>query len=141
MFEEGGGGFNFNFNMSRCLRKPTEGGAVDAESFGFPKLSLFSAAAAALSLSTIQPRSCFTPLPFFMIISGGCVVDARPKILMSETRLELAVALRKLCVKRETSNLSEVCSGSDCYDNNMGSLTKWNKNPAQVRPRPVRVFS
>ena len=79
-------------------------------------------------------------LAFFMIICGGCVVDARSKILMSETMLELAVALRKLCVKRETSNLSEVCSGSDCHDNNMGSLTKWDKNPAQVCPLPVRVF-
>ena len=48
--------------------------------------------------------------------------------------------MRKLCVKRETSNLSEVCSGSDCHDNNMGSLTKWDKNPAQVCPLPVRVF-
>ena len=74
--------------MSRCLRKPTEGGAVDAESFGFPKLSLFSAAAAALSLSTIQPRSCFTPLSFLYDYSGGCVVDARSKVLMSGTRLE-----------------------------------------------------
>ena len=78
--------------------------------------------------------------PCLFIISGGCVVDACPKILMSGTRLELAVALRKLCVKRETSNLSEVCSGSDCYDNNMGSLTKWDKNPAQVCPLPGRVF-
>ena len=58
---------------------------------------------------------------------------------MSRTRLEPAATLRKLR-NSETSNFSEVCSGSDCHDNNMGSLTKWDKNPAQVCPLPVRVF-
>ena len=52
---------------------------------------------------------------------------------MSGTRLEPAATLRKLR-NSETSNLSEVCSGSDCHDNNMGALTKWDKNPAQVPP-------
>ena len=52
---------------------------------------------------------------------------------MSRTRLEPAATLRKLR-NSETSNLSEVCSGSDCHDNNMGALTKWDKNPAQVPP-------
>ena len=84
----------------------------------------------------------FTTLPFYVSIAAAVslMLIARSKMLMSGTRLEPAVALRKLCVKRETSNLSEVCSGSDCYDNNMGSLTKWDKNPAQVCPLPVRVF-
>ena len=84
----------------------------------------------------------FTTLPFYVSIAAAVslMLIARSKMLMSGTRLEPAVALRKLCVKRETSNLSEVCSGSDCHDNNMGSLTKWDKNPAQVRPLPVRVF-
>ena len=37
------------------------------------------------------------------------------------------------CAQKWTSssNLSEVCSGSDACDNNMGSLTKWDRNPAQ----------
>ena len=39
--------------------------------------------------------------------------------------------IQELVRKSETSNLSEVCSGSDCHDNNMGTLTKWDKNPAQ----------
>ena len=40
-------------------------------------------------------------------------------------------SIQELVRKSETSNLSEVCSGSDCHDNNMGTLTKWDKNPAQ----------
>ena len=118
--------------MSRCLRKPTLGGAVDAESFGFPKLSSQSPP----SHFQQYNQGHFTTLPFYVSIAAAVslMLIARSKMLMSGTRLKPAVALRKLCVKRETSNLSEVCSGSDCHDNNMGALTKWDKNPAQVPP-------
>ena len=58
--------------MSRCLRKLTEGGAVDAESFGFPKLSSQSPP----SHFQQYNQGHFHNLAFLCEYSGGCVVDA-----------------------------------------------------------------
>ena len=119
-----------NLSKSTCLRKLSEGGALKAESFKLERLSQ-TFHTGATWLSTFQPLlELFTPCPLpFMIMAAAIHSLAYP-------RTKFACMTRRswgTCAQKWTSssNLSEVCSGSDACDNNMGSLTKWDRNPAQ----------
>ena len=89
----------------------------------------------AISLSTSQPSSrSFHTLAFYDYGDGyniAYILDVRPKVFDVCDKVVVCGSIQELVRKSETSNLSEVCSGSDCHDNNMGTLTKWDTNTAQ----------
>ena len=72
----------------------------------------------------------FTPCPLpFMIMAAAIHSLAYPRTKFAcRTRRRWGTCAQKWT---SSSNLSEVCSGSDACDNNMGSLTKWDRNLAQ----------